>query len=281
MKLNNIKKVVLKNTKITMASCRYKLEHSTIFDSVISRNNRILTMNRNKTFANILTVLSLVLFLVGCSITDEQNQLSSQKILPQNVVVLIYDISKSTDAYSVLTIEHLDSLYVKIGKVGGGKCYFLFIQSDSRKQEPIQASVPILETLPLRGNAFQQANLKRINNKQIKTFNEQKELFLNVSSKILKPKDEDFSDVENAFILAKIVLENPDYKTWSKYLIICSDCENDFSPKNGIDEMNQVGFQKDVKIAVVRVSQKIDFEKLLPGAGKYITVEDALNTIKF
>jgi hypothetical protein len=57
--------------------------------------------------------------------------------------------------------------------------------------------------------------------------------------------------------------------------------ENDFPPKHGIDKMQPVHFSSDVKVLIVRPSDKISLNEMLPNANYtvFVSIDDALNSL--
>lgn len=210
---------------------------------------------------------------------------TSEKIPPIksilfNLDFIIYDISLSNDQYAILDTNHFRTIYYQIGCNGGGKFYALLIKSTSRRQEVIAYDVPALDTMPLIGNTYQQQNRRKRNQQIRKEFESGVSAFIKpLSEKLLLPKTEKFSDIQNALELARNTMENPMYSNYAKRLVIISDMENDFSPRNGIDAMTPVKFSPDIKIGVVRPSGKTNVSEMLGGSGYtvYTTISDALN----
>jgi hypothetical protein len=252
------------------------LENQRIVNSNNYKKKEIIKMKITITI--LVFILNLILFQ---SCIFENDSKINNAILhdTQTVLIVIPDISKSVENYWNLDTTHLGMIYHKIGESGGGIIYGLFIKTNSLRQQPISASVPSLETIPLQGNAIQRANRKRKNKEHLKSFNDGKDEFISITSKLIHPKNEDFSDVENALILAEQIFENPNYKEWRKLLLIISDMEHDLPPKHGLDKMNPVKFEQGVTIAVVRPSEKINLQQVLPGAVKYVTIDDAIKLL--
>jgi len=227
---------------------------------------------------NLLFALMITTLLCACGNVEKNNQM----IVPTQpqLVVVIYDITKSTDAYAILAIAHIEKIYNDIGQNGGGKLYGLHIMTNSSKQDPVSAEVPVLEQLPMKGNAYQQANRVKKNKQLAAEFISHKDEFIKaVAGKLIVPKSHDFSDLKNALELARKILENPMYDNYAKKLLIISDMENDLPPKQGIDKMEPVHFAETVKTFLVRPSDKVNLAVLIPGAdySVYTTIDDAIN----
>lgn len=197
------------------------------------------------------------------------------------VSIFVYDISISTDSYIMLNRSQVESIFSGMGENGGGKFYGLHIQTSSAKQNPIMAEVKALNLLPLKGNAYQKANIENVNKRLAAEFDAGRNAFVtNVSNHLIQPKRHEFSDVKNALELAKKIMENPMYATYAKKLVVVSDLENDLPPKQGIDRMSLVQFQNDVNIFLVRPSDKVNISRILTGKiSIYTTIEDAIESM--
>jgi hypothetical protein len=198
------------------------------------------------------------------------------------LTVLVYDISKSTDAYAMLTNNHIENIYYGIGQNAGGKFYGLHIQTNSTKQDPVTADVLAFQQIAIKGNAYQQANRERKNKQLSVAFENGKDNFVTtVADKLMLPKNHNYSDVKNTLEMARKIMENPMYNSYAKNLIIISDMENDFPPKHGIDKMQPVHFSSDVKVLIVRPSDKISLNEMLPNANYtvFVSIDDALNSL--
>lgn len=228
----------------------------------------------------LLLLVLLAFMLTSCG--KNQKQETSPVLVIQEILVVVYDVSLSTDAYAMLQPEHFTLIYHDMGYSGGGRYYGLFIKSNSQRQDPFMMDVPVLDTLPIRGNSYQQQNRLNKNREIISQFESGTDAFVKaISEKMLLPKKAEFSDVQNALELANGILSMPEYKTWNKRLLIISDCENDLPPVDGIDKMTPVKFEADVKIAVVRQSGKVNVTEILSGANytPFTTIPDAINTL--
>lgn len=228
--------------------------------------------------SNLLLIVIACALVTACGNVETNHNATAPK--PLQVMVKVYDITKSTDAYAILNEAHIEKIYEGMGQNGGGKFYGLHIMSNSSKQEPITGAVPVLEQLPMQGNTYQQANRTRKNKQLAAEFEAQKDVFIkSVVNKLILPKSQDFSDLKNALELARKILENPTYRNYAKKLLILSDMENDLPSRQGIDPMEPVHFASDVQIFLVRPSDRVNLSELLPGAdfSVYTTIDDAIN----
>ncbi len=226
-----------------------------------------------------LFCLTLILFLLSCGKKNPSQKNTTPLI--QNIAVVVYDISISTDAFAMLQASDIYLMYHKMGVNNGGKFYGLFIKTNSKMQDPYMQVVPALQLIEIKGNAYQQQN--RINrNKEIAVQYEKGavDFVKTASAKMMLPKTEDFSDIQHALELANSILSMPEYANWNKQLLIISDMENDFPPINGIDKMQPVKFKPDVKIAVVRQSSNVNVSEMIGGSEytPYPTIPDAINS---
>ena len=218
--------------------------------------------------------------MISCVNNDGQTKISAP--MQHQLVVYVYDISKSDDAYTILTKADLEKTYDSMGQNGGGKFYGLHIQSNSLRQDPIVADVVAVQQLVLRGNSYQRLNRQHKNEQAMAAFESSKDAFVKtVSEKLILAKNHDFSDVKNALEMANQISENPIYDSYIKSIIIISDLENDMPPKQGIDKMQPVLFKKGINIYVVRPSAKVNLSELMPGSKYtvYTTIDDAINSV--
>lgn len=225
---------------------------------------------------------TLVLFFFTCFLSHSLHaevNISTEKA--KIVVVVIYDLSKSTDSYIMLNSKHLENIYYGMGQNGGGKFYGLHIQTNSAEQNPVMAEVAPLNLLPLKGNAYQKANIENRNKKLSAEFETGKNSFItDISKQLILLKKHDFSDLKNALELARKIMENPFYVNYDKKLIIISDMENDLPPKQGIDRMSTVIFENGLNIVLVRPSDKVKISQILIGKTSiYVTIEDAVQSL--
>jgi len=228
--------------------------------------------------SNLHLILIASALVSACGTVEKKNEATTPKSL--QVVVEVSDITKSTDTYAILTETHVEKTYYGMGQNGGGKFYGLHIMTNSLKQDPITGDIPVLEQLPIKGNAYQQANRTRKNKQLAAEFETHKDAFItSVANKLIVPKSHDFSDLKNALELARKILENPMYRNYVKKLLIISDMENDLPPNQGIDPMEPVHFASDVKVFLVRPSDRVKLAELIPGSdySVYTTIDDAIN----
>lgn len=227
-----------------------------------------------------ILILIATTMLIACNKNGNEN---AATVTPKSqLTVLVYDISKSTDAYAMLTNAHIEKIYNGTGENGGGKIYGLQIQTNSSKQDPVSADVPALQQIAIKGNAYQQANRERKNKQLAAAFENSKDTFVTtVADKLVLPKNHNFSDIKNALEMVRKIMENPMYDNYAKSLIIISDMENDFPPKHGIDKMQPVPFSNEVQVFIVRPSDKANISEMIPGVSYtiYVSIDDALNSL--
>ncbi len=219
----------------------------------------------------VLVIIGLV-FITGCGFQENKQQ----EVKPKKLVVLLYDISKSNDKYAILLESHLKKLFARIAFDGGGKFYSYLIQSNSIEQEGFEYIIPSFDTLQLMGNPYQIKNRAKKNAETLKHYKESVSQFITVSKKeLLKHKNEQFTDLQNAIQLAKVTLNQSIYKDWSKTLIIISDCKNDLPPTDGEDKMKPVDLTS--KVVLVRPTRT----EYITGTPLIITnsINDALKNL--
>jgi hypothetical protein len=208
----------------------------------------------------------------------------AEKVLPKEpqLFVLVYDISKSNESYAILNKEHFEFIYTHMGHNGGGKMYGLHIQTNSDKQEPVSFTINTLDTVQVKGTKVQVSNIRKKNKKLMSGFEAGREVFVNnISTVMLKEKNEKFSDIQNALSLAKQIVSMPGYATWNKNILIISDMINDLPPRDGVDPIIPVDFGTEVKVGIVRPSNRVNlgviFPKLTPT--NYATIEDGIRSL--
>jgi hypothetical protein len=227
----------------------------------------------------ITLILGIILF--SCNNSNNILETNKNKII-QTLCVLNYDITLSNDEYAYLKENHLKQLYHQIGINGGGKFYGLHIKADSETQDPVEAQIQLLELLPEEGNAFQQENIKQLNEEKRSEFKRsEKEFLINIKDKFLLPKTEEATDVENALLLSKNILSNPEYKDWKKVLIIISDLLNEQPGVAGHEIKNPIQLPNDVIIAIVRPSKNIIIKTIFNHNDftVFSSIDDAINSI--
>ena len=169
-----------------------------------------------------------------------------------------------------------------MGNEGGGKLYGLHIKTNSTKQEPYSISINSLDTLPLKGNRIQVGHIKQKNKLLFEAFETGRNSFItNSSNALIKNKIEKFSDVQNALLLVKQIVNMPEYATWKKNILIVSDMENDLPPVDGLDILNPVDFGAKVNVGVVRPSNRVQLNKIFPKLTitNYSTIEDGIKSL--
>jgi len=223
--------------------------------------------------------LLLLMLLMGACVTKTAKENPVKK---KTLFILVYDISKSNESYAILNKGHFESVYTNMGHNGGGKMYSLHIQSNSDRQEPANFLINALDTAVERGNRVQASNIRKKNRTLIEGFISGREAFVSKASEImLKEKTEKFSDVQNALLLAKQIVNMPEYASWEKCIIIVSDMLNDLPPRDGIDPLKPVDFEVNVKIGVVRPSNRVNLGEVFPKltVTNYATIEDGIHSL--
>jgi hypothetical protein len=221
-----------------------------------------------------LNLSSILLFLLiiinSCGITVKP---SNEK--KKTLVVVLYDVSKSVDKYATLKEDHLRTLFYSIGAKGGGEFYGYLIKSSSSEQDPFIWTIPRLDTLVLNGNRYQVNNQRKINDQKKKVFEEAfKGFLISAKESLIVGKNQLFTDLQNAFELAKTTLEQSSFDSHKKELVIISDCLQDLPERSGL---NNFEFPSNTEILVVRPSTKIELQELFPSnhVRKYVSINDA------
>ena len=207
-------------------------------------------MNKMKSISAILIFSFLVIF----SSCDTENGKSTPDTKKTSLLIMLYDISKSNDTYGILKEEHLEKIYDQIAFNGGGKFYAFHIKSNSLDQEAIEYVIPAFDTLQLIGNPYQIKNRRKENQAILESFAPERQKFISgVSQELIIPKTEGFTDIKNAMQLAKTTLEQKNFTSWSKHLLIISDGKNDLPPVNGVDPLAPIELNN-VNVVMVRAT---------------------------
>lgn len=228
------------------------------------------------------TITYLLAFILtgifGCNQQTNVQPINKTKQL----FVVIYDISKSNDSYAFLKPENFSNIYTYMGNNGGGKLYGLLVTAKSNSQEPFSATISSLDTLKYKGNRIQIGHIKQNNYLLVNKFESGRSEFIERSAgALLKEKKEQFSDVQNALLLAKQIVNMPEYASWNKKILIISDMENDLPPTEGLDPLVPIEFGVNVTIGIVRPSNRIQISKIFPKltATNYSTIEDGIKSL--
>jgi hypothetical protein len=161
-----------------------------------------------KTFVKIF--FSFTIFFLGQCLV---NTVSAQGKIE---LIIVYDLSKSTDTFIMLNNKHLEQIYTGMGKRGGGKIYGLHVQTNSARQNPMMAEIAPLNLISLKGNPYQQGNIKSKNKALLAQFDLGKESVLAILARqLILPKTHDYSDIRNALELARKISENPLQRKWA------------------------------------------------------------------
>jgi hypothetical protein len=196
----------------------------------------------------------LIALVAGCTETAPNNELAQRQ---KQLVVMVYDITGSTDKYSYLTEQDWDFLIKKVSEIGGGYLYGYHIKRNSLQQDPYRVSIETLDTLSYKDNIFLDEDIRVTNRKTIAEFEQKRQVMVDDAlERFVKPKNESYSDVENALKLAKVDLDQPNFSEYGKSLIVISDLVED-TPRRKAKSTNafSIEYGNDVKIILVRPSQ--------------------------
>jgi hypothetical protein len=230
-----------------------------------------------------IVYISSIIFLIGLYGCSGSSGSGSTTIsTPAQLVILVYDISISFDHLAHLDSSHLKSIFHNTSLQGGGRVYSLFIKERSDQQEPLGFDIPKLHLLARSGNAYQQTNRQKYNNRVLSVLSTSEEVFSEqLSQSLLVPRAAKWSDVENSLLLTATILSNSIYADHQKKVLILSDLIQDLPPIHGIDKMEAVPFGKDVAVYLVRPSGKVNVAEIISGPAPQVfaTVEDAINNM--
>ncbi|MAM30293.1 MAG: hypothetical protein CMC13_14845 [Flavobacteriaceae bacterium] len=216
------------------------------------------------------------LAFLSFSCNDDNEPVDIVEESPQ-LVVILYDISKSIDSYGILKNQHLGQLYDRIAFSGGGKVYAYHIKSNSLKQEAIEFQITAVDTLRYRGNRYQNEIAEKKNKEILQKAQIDKSKFIEaIGTQLILPKEEGYTDIENALKLAEVTLEQVEFKVWDKHLIIISDGIHDIRGGLAEDSFEPVQFS-DVNIIMVRASKHHFIEGSSPVLTN--TISDAINNL--
>ena len=231
-----------------------------------------------KKIMQISVVVVLTTLVVGCIDTSSNNNVVQKK---KQLVVLLYDISGSTDHHSFLMEQDLTTLFKKVSDIGGGSLSGYHIKKNSLQQDPYRVAIDALDTLSYKDNLFLDDEIQNSNRKTITTFDQHfKEMVDDALAKFVKPKNESYTDVENALKLAKVDFEQPSFSKYAKTLIIISDLIEDLPSKRAESKNTfTVEYENDIKIILVRPS--LSHVECIKGQQPIIvnTMADAINNL--
>lgn len=221
-----------------------------------------------------------ILFTAGFVFTSCSNQEKKQVEFekPKTTIILLYDISASNDEFALLNEDHLASIFYAIANNGGGKFYAYLIKTDSRKQEVFEFEIPAIDTLELKGNMYQIEKRKEKNLEKRKQLESHVTKFTTqAKQKLLLPKTDSFTDLENALYLAQTTINQPNVRATNINLLIISDGINDLPPVDGPDKMDPVDFAG-ANVILVRPVNK---DYVLGNPTITNSINDCIENIKF
>lgn len=222
----------------------------------------------------------LILALVGCK-SEQTEKIITQA--PPVIVGHVLDLTKSTAGLTYFDSNAAKRLYYQIA-TNSGTVKLIRVTDNSAKQDVYTMSVAKLDTQATEGvqNVYQKARISASNRKMVEKFDVQaQEAISKYIAATLAQELSSYTDLASAFSLAKICLEQPTYSGHRKYLLVCSDMENDpkekrRAPLEPIDIPNTT-------ILFVRPTLSIErLKALFPKSKVYVfaDVNDAILSIK-
>jgi hypothetical protein len=225
----------------------------------------------------ITALLGLALFFSCETSTNSKKDKRDESLL-----IIINDISKSTDEFLIFSESHIKTLLRQLGENGGAKVYGLLIKSNSNKQEPIRAIVPIMNTINGRGsNRIMKAKIQRHNEDVLNSFESE----IQTSSRelcngLLVPKDEDYTDINGALEIVNLILDQSHAE--DKKVLILSDMINDLPGGKDVDPISTSINDSEAELLFVRPNNDVDLPSLFPSnqIKKFSSIADAIEVIK-
>ena len=198
----------------------------------------------------ILLAIMAACVLFGCT-PSEKESLYNVHETPK-LVVFVYDITASTNAYTILNEQHLTDLFHNVAFEGGGTFVSINIKSKSNQQDVRTIQIPQIDTLRLTGNVYQRKKIMDENKNLLSKAQTAREDFLTHTKDLVTlDKNEKRSDVATALRLAQVETDLDLYQDHDKYIIIVSDLLDNVTTKGN----NRVDFG-DAKVILVRPNEK-------------------------
>ncbi|WP_461041844.1 hypothetical protein [Spirosoma harenae] len=171
----------------------------------------------------------LTLVFVSC---DQIPQ--SIPVSQPTIVVVGYDISASTKGYYAITAAHLDSLYDRMARRGGGEVYVVMIQSNSAIQKPLQASVAPYPTLmPVTGIPPRREKIRRANEQLMAEHRAQRDRFIHQLMVMTQQSShEAYTDIDGALALMQTIASEKRYQTYARRVLLITDGDQEL-PRQG------------------------------------------------
>lgn len=158
----------------------------------------------------------------------------SAPVLQPRIVVIGYDISASTKGYYTITKTHLDSLYDRIARQGGGEVYVVLIQSNSTLQNPFQATVVHYPTLTsVQGIPPRREKIRRANAQLMNKYHTKRDQVINQMLVLTQQKPhEAFTDIDGALALIQTIIREKRYQIYAKRVLLITDGDQEL-PQQG------------------------------------------------
>lgn len=212
-------------------------------------------------FKSSLLLLSFPLFY-SCS-NDQDNIVDTDAVAEQPFVELVcLDLSKS-NTYIDLSPFHLKSHLLNKSKQGV-TLYGISILSNSYRQTPYVSEPLFFDSIPEKGNYVTVPAIEKKNEEQRKQVqNIVTNEVIEFQEQIMSKRDQKFTDINNALVLAEKILTNSAYKHHVKRLVILSDMIQDTKSSNQLEHFQ---FSKGTEIYIIGKSPQVDISGVFEGA---------------
>lgn len=198
----------------------------------------------------LLAVMALCVLFFGC--TAENESLYNVHNTPK-LVVMVYDITASTNAYTTLSEQNLNDLFKSVAFDGGGTFAAITVKSNSKEQDVLTLCIPQVDTMNMSGNVYHNNKRAEKNQKIMSQAETACQDFLSQTrSLIAQDKNERRSDVCTSLKLAKNETDFKLYQNHEKYVIIVSDLLDNVSSSHGTNSCVDFG---DAQLILVRPAE--------------------------
>ena len=190
--------------------------------------------------------------VLGCT-PENETSLYNVHSTPK-LVVLVYDITASTNAYTTLSEQNLNDLFNSVAFDGGGTFAAITVKSNSKEQDVLTLCIPQVDTMNLSGNMYQR-NERTDKNKEIKAkaATACQEFLSQTKTLVGQDKCERRSDVYTSLQLAKNETDFKLYAHHAKYVIVVSDLLDNVNSSRSNNGCIDFG---DAEVILVRPSEK-------------------------
>lgn len=224
------------------------------------------------------TALILAIFsIVAC----EKNPTELERKREEGLIIIVNDISKSTDQFLHFSEAHIYDILNGLGDKGGGKVYALLIKSNSNNQEALRVTVPDKNIIKNAGaNRIMKAKIQKRNEEVILDFeNEILKSSEMLCENLIRAKSENFTDIDGALQLVNLILDQ--YDKGNARVLILSDMINDLPGGKRIDPITVGINNSNAELLFVRPGNMVDLDTLFPSNNirRFSSIDDAIEVI--